>query len=174
MSFLKSVVIPFERKNGIPSQPAVDVTFKPIVDYKLGTETSLKFDNEATNPRTSEEMVQDAVDERDRREHDNETDRDSMLQPNVMPTVDNSIIGFPIEVCFEYEGDDHIPFIAWCDGIVQSVINEKTRMVIIKWNEKKVAPGDATTSKHKLGVRGWNPKNPKSGAWRKFVGNPNA
>ena len=47
-------------------------------------------------------------------------------------------------------------------------------MVLIKWNEKKVAEGDAQTSKHKLGIRGWNPKHPKSGAWRKFVGDPSA
>lgn len=47
-------------------------------------------------------------------------------------------------------------------------------MVMIKWNEKKIQEGDARISRHKLGIRGWNPKTPKPGAWRKFVGDPDA
>jgi hypothetical protein len=50
----------------------------------------------------------------------------------------------------------------------------KTRIVVIKWNEKKVAEGDASASKHKLALRKWNPKSPTPGAWRKFLGDPNA
>ena len=91
-----------------------------------------------------------------------------------MPKVDNSLVGFNIEVCFEYDEDDGSTYLAWCDGVVQSVANEKTRVVVIKWNENKLYEGDAKSSRHKLGIRGWNPKNPKSGAWRKFVGDPNA
>ena len=45
---------------------------------------------------------------------------------------------------------------------------------MIKWNEKKLVDGDQKISRQKLGVRGWNPKTPKSGAWGKFVGDPNA
>ena len=174
LSFLIDVVIPFELKRGIPSEPAVDFTTKVLTTLKLGTESSLEFIDETINPRNTTELLEDAIEERERRENEFLTDRDSMLQPNVMPNVDKSLVGFPIEVCFEYDGEDGAPFTAWCDGTVMSVINEKTRMVLIKWNEKKVAEGDAQTSKHKLGIRGWNPKHPKSGAWRKFVGDPNA
>jgi hypothetical protein len=47
-------------------------------------------------------------------------------------------------------------------------------MVEIEWNKDKVAPGDKVRSKHKLGLRGWNPKKPTQGAWRKYLGNANA
>jgi hypothetical protein len=60
------------------------------------------------------------------------------------------------------------------DGVVESIVNVKTRMVMIRWNEKKVAQGDVLASKHQLGLRKWNPKTPKPGAWRKFLGDPNA
>ena len=120
-------------------------------------------------------MKQDALEERQRREAENETDRQASLQPNVMPSFDDSLIGFPIEYLFEYEDDETDDrYSAWCDGEVVAISNEKTRMVEIKWNEKKVAPGDKLTSKHKLGLRKWNPKNPTQGAWRKFIGDPNA
>ena len=176
LSFLVVTVIPLELKRGIPSKPAVDFTTNVLSTLKLGTESSLDLDfiNNIPNGRSEKDLVQDAIIERDRRENENITDRDAMLQPNVMPKIDVTIVGFPIEVCFEYDNEDGSLFIAWCDGIVHSVVNEKTRMVMIKWNEKKVAEGDAKISKHKLGIRSWNPKTPKSGAWRKFVGDPNA
>jgi hypothetical protein len=41
-------------------------------------------------------------------------------------------------------------------------------MAVIKWNEKKVAEGDASASKHKLALQKWNPKSPTPGAWRKL------
>ena len=47
-------------------------------------------------------------------------------------------------------------------------------MVVIKWNEKKMAKGDALKSPHKLALRKWNPKLPTPGAWRKFLGDPDA
>ena len=98
----------------------------------------------------------------------------TVMQPNIMPKVDKSLVGFNIEVCFEYINDDDNSTIAWCDGVVHSIANEKNRMVMMKWNAKKLVEGDQKISRQKLGVRGWNPKTPKSGAWRKFVGDPNA
>jgi hypothetical protein len=89
-----------------------------------------------------------------------------------MPTLDESMIGFPIEFLFSYDDDDGDPYLSWCDGVVDSIVNVKTRTVVIKWNEKKVAPGDAMTSKQKLLLRSWNPKKPKAGAWRRYLGNP--
>jgi hypothetical protein len=40
-------------------------------------------------------------------------------------------------------------------------------MVEIEWNKDKVI-------KHKLGLRGWDPKNPTQGTWRMYLGNANA
>ena len=109
-----------------------------------------------------------------RREEVGETDRDAIRQTYVMPEVDENLVGFKIEYCFTYSDDDGTPYDAWCDGVVEKVINEKTRMVLIRWNEKKVHEGDQLVSRHKLAIRSWNPKNPKGGAWREYFGNPYA
>ena len=49
-------------------------------------------------------------------------------------------------------------------------MNERTRMVMIKWNKEKVVEGDALESKHKLLVSRWNPRIARMGAWSTFVG----
>jgi hypothetical protein len=61
-----------------------------------------------------------------------------------------------------------------CDGVVVKIVNANTRMVEIEWNEQKVMEGDPKVTRQKLMVRSWNPKNPSSGAWREFIGDPNA
>ena len=125
--------------------------------------------------KSTEELTMDAIQERERREHEHETDRQSHLQPNVAPKINQSLVGFSIEVCYEYINDeDNSTYLTWCDGVVHSISNEKNRMVMIKWNEKKLVEGDQKIGRQKLGIRSWNPKTPKSGAWRKFVGDPNA
>jgi hypothetical protein len=53
---------------------------------------------------------------------------------------------------------------------VVKITNHNTRMVEIEWNKDKVAPRDKLRSKHKLGLRDWNPKKPTQGAWRKYLG----
>ena len=169
------MVIPFEIKCGIPSQVPMMVTTGRSTKYKLGTESALDFKNDSLNVKSVEEMKDDAIEERQQRENDFETDRDANLQPNIMPSVDDTLIGFEIEYLFEYyDEEDDAQYLAWCDGVVQGITNQKTRMVEIKWNPKKVDKDDLLISKHKLGIRNWNPKNPTQGAWRKFVGNPNA
>jgi hypothetical protein len=41
-----------------------------------------------------------------------------------MPKVDESLVGFSIEVCFEYDDDDDSTYYAWCDGVVHSIVNK--------------------------------------------------
>jgi hypothetical protein len=72
-----------------------------------------------------------------RREEVGETDRDAIRQTYMMPEVDENLVGFKIEYCFTYSDDDGTPYDAWCDGVVEKVINEKTRMVLIRWNGMK-------------------------------------
>lgn len=165
-------VIPLKRD--IPSEPPINVKSGLSHDYKLGTATPLEYRDERFNVKSVAEMRQNAEKERRRRETDLETDQDANLQPNIMPDLDDTLIGFPIEYLFQYDDEDGNPFTAWCDGVIESISNVKTRMVVIKWNEKKVAEGDASASKHKLALRKWNPKSPTPGAWRKFLGDPNA
>jgi hypothetical protein len=83
--------------------------------------------------KSNEELTKDAIQERERREQEHETDRQSRLQPSVEPKIDQSLVGFNIEVCFEYiNDDDNSTYIAWCDGVVHSITNEKNMMVVIK------------------------------------------
>ena len=134
------------------------------------------MNNDSLNVKSIEEMKLDAEEERRRREDEHETDRDANLQPSTMPDFDEeSLINFPIEYLFEYKDDETDDrWDAWCDGKVVKIINYKTRMVEIEWNKNKIAEGDMLRSKHKLGERKWNPKNPTQGAWRKFLGDVNA
>ena len=85
-----------------------------------------------------------------------------------MPKVDESLVGFNIEYCFEYvSDDDDSNYLAWCDGVVHSIFIANSRMVMIEWNENKLnklTEGDAEISHHKLGIRGWNPKNHQTGS----------
>jgi hypothetical protein len=174
LNFLKSTVLPIEIKRGIPSEPTTNYVATVSINYELGTVSDLQFVDESINTKSSDELAMDAIEERERREQEYETDRQSRLQPSIMPKVDESLVGFSIELCFEYDDDDDSTYYAWCDGVVHSIVNENSRMVMIKWNEKKIQEGDAKISRHKLGIRGWNPKTPKPGAWRKFVGDPDA
>ena len=174
LNFLKSTVLPIEIKRGIPSEPTTNYVATVSINYELGTVSDLQFVDESINTKSSNELAMDAIEERERREQEYETDRQSRLQPSIMPKVDESLVGFSIELCFEYDDDDDSTYYAWCDGVVHSIVNENSRMVMIKWNEKKIQEGDARISRHKLGIRGWNPKTPKPGAWRKFVGDPDA
>ena len=106
--------------------------------------------------------------ERERREMAGETDRDANQQTHIIPNIDENLIGFNIEYCLSYEDDDGGEYYAWCDGVVEDIVNAEKRMVDIRWNEDKVHKDDVKVSRHQLKIRGWNGK--KVGAWRKYVG----
>jgi hypothetical protein len=113
LDHLIKTVIPLELKRSIPKQPPVNISSGLANDYKLGTETALDYKDERFNVKSADEIRRDAEEERERRECDNETDRDANLQPNVMPDLDDSLIGFPIEYLFQYDDEDSNPFTAW-------------------------------------------------------------
>ncbi len=96
------------------------------------------------------------------------TDRDASRQSHIMPNIDENLIGFNIEYCFSYVDADGGEYHAWCDGVVERIVNAEKRMVDIRWNEEKVHEDDVKVSRHQLNIRGWNAK--KVGAWRKYVG----
>ena len=171
MNHFIETVLPMEQERGIPKQPPIkfqEHSERPT----LGTKSNLNIEHPDMNATTLENMRENAIEERERRMEEGEMDIDTNRQTLIMPKVDTSLVGFNIEYCFTYFDDDGSTYDAWCDGIVEKVINEKTRMVLIRWNEKKVHEGDQLVSRHKLGIRSWNPKNPKGGAWREYLGNP--
>ena len=77
-----------------------------------------------------------------RREEAGETGRDADHQMYLMPDVDEKLVGFEIEYCFTYTDDDGTPYDAWCDGVIEKVLNEKNKNGLIRWNEKKGHEGD--------------------------------
>ena len=154
----------------MPTEPPVEFRGGISDQHTLGTMTDLEYINNNQSGMSIEEIKANAIKERERREHEGETDRDTNLQSNIQPAFDNSLIGFKIEYCFSYDEEDGTPYLSWCDGEVVSIVNERTRMVMIKWNKDKVVEGDALESKHKLLVSRWNPRIARMGAWRAFVG----
>ena len=51
-------------------------------------------------------------------------------QSNIMPSVNDSLIGYHIDYCFEYNNDEGDgAYLGLLDGVVQKIINAKTRMV---------------------------------------------
>jgi hypothetical protein len=125
LNHLIGIVIPLAIQRGIPSESPVDIPSGLMNDYKLGTKTSLDYSHECFNVKSVEDMKRDAELERQRREDNQLTDQDYNRQPVVMPALDDSFIGFPIEYLFEYLDDDGSPFSAWCDGVVESIHNKK-------------------------------------------------
>jgi hypothetical protein len=113
----------------------------------LGTVADLEFDGQA---KSDEQFKEDMAMEWARREAKGDTDRAAQLQSNVMPEFGNNLIGFQIEFCFNYSADDGSSYLAWIEGVIESVVNIKQRTVMIRWNKDKVAEGDLHVTKHTL------------------------
>jgi hypothetical protein len=98
------------------------------------------------NAKSDEQFKQDMANEQARREAEGDTDRAGQLQSNVMPEFCNNLIGFQIEFCFNYSADDGSSYLAWIEGVLESIVNIKQRTVMIRWNEDKVAEGDCQST----------------------------
>ena len=70
--------------------------------------------------------------ERAHRETERDTDRASRLQSNVMPEFDDNLVGFHIEFCFSYNAEDGSNYLAWIEGVIESIVNIKQRTVMIR------------------------------------------
>jgi hypothetical protein len=59
-----------------------------------------------------------------------------------MPEIGDNLVGFHIEFCFSYNAEDGSNYLAWIEGVIESIVNAKQRTVMIRWNEEKVAEGN--------------------------------
>jgi uncharacterized membrane protein len=167
--FINTVLpMELEERRPIPTEPQITLS---VINNSLtlGTVADLEFDN----AKSEEQFKQDMTNERARREAEGDTDRAGQLQSNVMPEFGDNLIGFHIEFCFNYSADDGSSYLAWIEGVIESIVNIKQRTVMIRWNEDKVAEGDLKVSKHTLSKRRWNPKNAQEHAWREYIGDLN-
>jgi hypothetical protein len=135
---LKHTILPIEKKRDVPSESSTGFAASVSINYDLVTVSDLQFVDESINMKSNEELTKDAIQERERREQEHETDGQSRLQPSVAAKIDQSLVGFNIEICFEYINDDNNSTIAWCDGVVHTISNERNRMVMMKWNAKEL------------------------------------
>ncbi len=83
-----------------------------------------------------------------------------------MPIVDDSFIGFNIEMLFQYDEQDGTSYVNWCHGIVESVCNAKTNCVSVKWSQGCLNLGEQSVTKSSK----WNPEKATKGAWRQYFG----
>ena len=70
---------------------------------------------------------------------------------------------------FEQMGDGGEKENDWYYGVVVDIVNQKNRVVTIKWDDECLHEGDAKITKQKLNVKMWNMKKPKAGAWRQYL-----
>ena len=71
--------------------------------------------------------------------------------------------------CFTYlDEEDGSSYSAWCDDVIESIVSEKLRTVMIRWNVDKVAKGDLLVSKHPWLKWCWNKKT-KQNPWREYI-----
>ena len=86
-----------------------------------------------------------------------------------MPEIKDTLVGYRIEMLFEYPSDDGGHYLDWAHGKVTDVVNEKTRRVEIEWDSECIAEGECSTSTNVLFIRKWNPKKVSAGAWREYL-----
>ena len=61
-----------------------------------------------------------------------EGNRWSEMQFNIMPKVDETLVGFKIEMLFDYPNEiKGGTYIDWAHGVVEEVINSKSNRVLI-------------------------------------------
>ena len=53
-----------------------------------------------------------------------------------MPAVSSELIGFKIEMLFQYDNEDGTAYVNWCNGVIISILNEKSNYVKVRLNQE--------------------------------------
>ena len=167
LEHLVTVVIPLSRNRDIPSEAPTTMPKLPTLQ-KVGTISDLAKEKEQQTEETMERLKADAMLELEAREERGETDRLEYKQ-HLLPPKPNKLKGFPVEMAFEYPGEDGSQCLGWYNGIVDKVLNAKVHKVRIKWDDDCIGEDDAEESNVKLIPGNWNPRRAKKGGWRKCI-----
>jgi hypothetical protein len=161
-------VLPLANKLEVPSEPPANFPSPPEM-VSLGTmsELSCMF---VGNGDTLENLKKSAIEKRKILETEGKMDRWSAIQRHIIPELDESFIGFNIEMLFQYDNDDGTMYLNWCHGVVTSIVSQKSRYVLVKWDRECLDPGGPKMTKEKLLVSRWNPKKAPKGSWREYFG----
>ena len=100
-----------------------------------------------------------------------EDERWSEMQFNIMPTVDETLVEFKIEMLFDYPNEiEGGTYLDWAHGVVKEVINDKSNRVLIEWDDDCLGRLDKKETYQRLLVTKWNPKqNTDKGAWQEYL-----
>ena len=163
------VVIPLALTHKVPEEPPTNLPSPPELPA-IGT--TADYDMSATSAYATKfaQMTTKARKERDDREKAGEGDRYSEMQQFNQPQI-NSLVGFKIEMYFNYQDEDGSNLCNWYHGKVVKIVNTKNRVVQVKWDEGNLGDLDVRVSNEKLFATKWNPKTVKPGAWREYLAN---
>ena len=98
-----------------------------------------------------------------------EGDRWSERQKHCEPKINDSLVGYKIEMLFSYTEPDGAKLYNWYNGVVTSVKNERTRCVEVTWNPACLGDDDKRVTNEKLLPTKYNPKEKKERAWRQYL-----
>jgi hypothetical protein len=166
--FFKQEVIPLAGKLDVPGEPPLILPSPPEMQ-PLGTKSELAMNMKSRDVNNLAKFKRKAYVERDRREANGDGDRWSEMQRSVMPDIDSTLIGFRIEMLFEYTETDGATYLDWCHGEVTLVIGDKSKYAKIRWDEECLRPGDRSTTQERLLQTKWNPELARKGAWRDYL-----
>ena len=115
------------------------------------------------------QMTTNAQNERDAREKAGKCDCYSEIQEFNAPEINSLLIGFIIEMYFNYQDKDGSSLCNWYHGKVVKIVNTKNRVVQVQWDETCLGDLDVRVSNGKLFLTKWNSKTVKPGAWRQYL-----
>ena len=165
--FLIDTVIPLADELEVPSESPVDWPEPPSLNI-LGTLGDHAKDLADSNTSAREKLKAEANDERDRRETVGRGDRWYEKQPASKPTG-KELIGFQIEMMFEFADEDGSPYLDWCHGVVKRIVNKDKNIVEIHWDDDSPGTEFANVTKQVLVGRKWNPATVCNGCWRQYL-----
>jgi hypothetical protein len=138
--FLKTV-LPLADTEDVPPEPPIEWPEPPTLPV-LGTLGDHAKNLANINDSAQDKLKAEARSELEERELRGDRDRWEKKQPANRPTGD-ALIGFPIEMMFEFTNDDGSTYLDWCHGEVKRIVNENRNIVEIVWDDDKTSVGRA-------------------------------
>ncbi len=103
-------MIPLEQNLCVPDEPSINPPQHPEIQT-LGTKSTLLESVTIENKDKIDKIKRDAYAEHEHREEAGEKDCWYEMQRSIMPDVDSSLVGFKIEMLFNYTETDGSTFL---------------------------------------------------------------
>ena len=146
LDYLVDVILPEERKRGIPAKPQMNLPSRKNLP-QLGGKTADVDALEMQYEIQKDKAVEEAIKLREELEEQGMTDRHEKLQPP-RPDVDEKLVDVEIEMLFSYDEPDGTSSNMWCQGMVVGV--KKDNKVHIKWDGSTLREGDIAITEETL------------------------